>query len=161
MATLTVWKFDTPDGADQASGILEGLARQGLIRINDAATVSWETGDNKPRTRQMGGLAGVGALGGAFWGLLFGLIFFIPLIGAAVGAAAGAFATSLADVGIDDGFIKRVREEITPGTSALFLLSSDAVLDRVRAAFATQSPKLMYTDLDDEQERALRAVFAD
>jgi uncharacterized membrane protein len=161
VATLTVWKFDTPDGADQVSGTLEGLARQGLIRINDAATVSWEAGDKKPRTRQMGGLAGVGALGGAFWGLLFGLIFFIPLIGAAVGAAAGAFAASLADVGIDDGFIKRVREEITPGTSALFLLSSDAALDRVRAAFATQSPKLMYTDLDDEQERALREVFAD
>jgi uncharacterized membrane protein len=161
VATLTVWKFDTPDGADQASGTLEGLARQGLIRINDAATVSWEPGDKKPRTRQMGGLAGVGALGGAFWGLLFGLIFFIPLIGAAVGAAAGAFAASLADVGIDDDFIKRVREEVTPGSSALFLLSSDAVLDRVRAAFVGQSPTLMHTDLDDEQEGALRDVFAD
>lgn len=161
MATLTVWKFDSAAGADQASWTLEGLARDGLIRVNDAATVTWEVGDKKPRTRQMGSLTGVGALGGAFWGLLFGLIFFVPLIGAAVGAAAGALSASLADIGIDDAFIRRVRDEITPGTSALFVLSSDAVLDDVKAAFAGPSPQLMYTNLDDEQERALREVFAD
>ena len=41
----------------------------------------------------------------------------------AVGAAAGALAGSLADYGIDDDFIKNVREKVTEGTSALFLLT--------------------------------------
>ena len=68
-------------------------------------------------------------LGGAFWGLLFGLIFLVPLLGAAVGAATGAFAGTLTDVGIDDGFIKEVRKTVTPGTSALFLMTSDAGID--------------------------------
>jgi uncharacterized membrane protein len=70
--------------------------------------------------------------------LLFGHIFFAPLLGAATGAAAGALGGALTDVGIDDKFIKQVRDEITPGSSALFLLSSGAVMDRVQAAFEGQ-----------------------
>ena len=51
-------------------------------------------------------------MGGAFWGMLFGLIFFVPLLGMAVGAGIGALTGSMTDVGIDDAFIKRMREEI-------------------------------------------------
>ena len=79
-------------------------------------------------------------MGGAFWGLLFGLIFFVPLLGAAIGAASGALSGSLRDVGIDDSFINRVRDRVTPGTSALFLMSSDAVVDKVKDAFAGANP---------------------
>jgi uncharacterized membrane protein len=53
-----------------------------------------------------------------WWGLLFGLLFFVPLLGAALGAGFGALAGSLSDAGIDDEFIKSVREEVEPGTSA-------------------------------------------
>jgi uncharacterized membrane protein len=94
-------------------------------------------------------------------GLLFGLIFFVPLLGAAIGAAFGALSGSLADVGIDDTFIKRVRDEITPGTSALFVLTSDAVQDRVRDAFAGQDFELLFTDLSKEQEDNLRKAFGE
>ena len=38
MATLTVWKFDSPGGADEAEATLESLAKQELITIHDAAT---------------------------------------------------------------------------------------------------------------------------
>jgi uncharacterized membrane protein len=91
--------------------------------------------------------------------MLFGLIFLVPFFGAAIGAASGALAGMFADVGIDDGFINQVREEVTPGTSALFLLTSDAVQDRVRAAFAGQDLHLMHTNLSQEEEDRLRAVF--
>jgi uncharacterized membrane protein len=161
MATLTVWRFDTPDGADQAEETLRMLAKQELIKVHDAATVSWAEGARRPKTRQMHNLAGAGALGGAFWGLLFGLIFFVPLLGLAVGAASGALAGSLGDVGIDDGFIKRVRDEITPGRSALFAMTSDAVMDKVRDAFEGTSGELLFTNLSDDQEKALREVFAE
>ena len=106
-----------------------------LITIHDAATVSWPVGAKKPKTRQANSLAGAGALGGSFWGLLFGLIFFVPLLGVALGAALGAFAGAMSDAGINDDFIKSVREQVTPGSSALFVLTSDAVLDEVKAAF--------------------------
>jgi uncharacterized membrane protein len=39
MATLTVWKFDTPPGADDAERRLLTLSKEGLINIDDAATV--------------------------------------------------------------------------------------------------------------------------
>jgi uncharacterized membrane protein len=161
VATLTVWKFDDAEAADKAVSTLEGLAKQQLITVQDAATVSWPSGAKKPKTRQLHGLAGAGALGGAFWGMLFGLLFFVPLLGMAVGAAMGALTGSLSDVGIDDDFIKRARDEITPGSSALFLMSSGAVVDKVRDAFRSDRPELVSTNLSDSQERALREVFAD
>ncbi len=158
--TLTAWKFDTPEGADRAEETVKNLSKQGLINLYDAATVSWQIGAKKPKTRQLNSTTGAGALGGSFWGLLFGLIFFVPLLGAAVGAATGALTGSLADVGIDDGFINRVRDEVTPGTSALFLLSSDAVMDKVKDAFGGNLPgELIFTNLSKDQEGALREVF--
>ena len=159
-ATLTVWKFDTPEGADQASQTLQDLARQNVISVHDAATVSWRADAKKPKTRQLASTTGAGALGGAFWGMLFGLIFFVPLLGAALGAATGALAGSLTDVGIDDAFINKVRDQVTPGTSALFVMTSDAVMDKVRDAFRGHEPsELIFTNLSSEQESALREVF--
>ncbi len=161
MATLTVWKFPTAGGAEDAVRTLERLQGEALIKVQDAAVVSWPADKKKPRTRQLHNLAGAGALGGAFWGLLFGLIFFVPIFGLAIGAAAGAIGGSLTDVGIDDSFIKRVREQVTPGTSALFALTSDAVLDRVREAFAGHEPELLETNLSAEEEAKLREVFVE
>ena len=159
MATLTVWKFATPEGADQAEATLASLSKQELIKIEDAATVSWAAGKKKPKTRQLHNLAGLGALDGAFWGLLFGLIFFIPLFGLAIGAAAGAIGGSMADVGIDDDLINNVRAQITPGTSALFLMSSDAVMDRVHEAFEGVDMQLISTNLSHDAEAKLREAF--
>jgi uncharacterized membrane protein len=161
VATLSVWKFPTAEGAEQAEVTLVDLAKQKLITVHDAATVSWPEGKKKPKTRQANNLTAGGALGGSFWGLLFGLIFFVPLIGLAVGAAMGALAGSMADVGINDDFIKTVRDKVTPGTSALFVMTSDAVQDKVRAAFDGQQAELISTNLDTAQENALRAAFSD
>ena len=159
MSTLSVWRFDTPDGAQAAVTTLEGLSKQQLITVHDAATVSWPTGAKKPKTRQLKNLTTAGAFGGAFWGLLFGLIFFLPLLGMAIGAATGALAGSLTDVGISDDFIRDVRAQVTPGTSALFVMTSGAVMDKVGAAFEGMDMELISTNLSDEQEQALRDAF--
>jgi uncharacterized membrane protein len=159
MATLTVVKFPSAEGADDAVRTLEQLQSEQLITVHDAATVSWPEGKKKPRTRQLSNLTGAGAFGGAFWGLLFGLIFFVPLLGMAVGAASGALGGAMTDVGIDDDFIKRVREKVTPGSSALFALTSDAVIDKVKDAFAGQHPELLETNLSKEEEARLRETF--
>jgi uncharacterized membrane protein len=161
MATLTAWAFPGVNDAEQAIAKLQGLQSQQLINIQDAAVVSWEEGKKKPKTRQLNNLAGAGALGGAFWGMLFGLIFFVPLLGLAVGAAMGALTGSMADVGIDDKFIDGVKQRVTPGTSALFLLSSDAVIDRVKEAFHGTNAELVASNLSNEQEEKLREVFAE
>lgn len=161
VATLTVWKFPEPTAAGEAIKTLEGLQSQELITIVDAAVVEWQEGKKKPKTRQMNNIAGGGALGGAFWGLLFGLIFFVPLVGMALGAVLGGVTGALTDVGIDDDFIDDVKKAVTPGTSALFLMSSNAVPDRIHDVFAGSGAQLISTNLSKEQEDALRHAFSD
>jgi uncharacterized membrane protein len=159
MATLTVWKFNTAGGAEQALAKLQGLQKEHLVGITDAALASWPAGKKKPRTRQATNLAAVGALDGAFWGMLFGLIFFIPFIGLAVGALAGALSGHFRDYGIDDGFIAKVREKVTEGTSALFLLTSEVTLDKVEDAFKGEQMELIESNLSKVQEAQLREHF--
>ncbi len=160
MATLTVWKFPTEDGAQRAETILGELAGQQLITIHDAAWIEWKPGARHPHTRQETSLAAAGALGGAFWGLLFGVIFVVPVLGLAIGATTGAIGARLTDTGIDDDFIDAVRAKVTPGTSALFLLSSDAILDRVSIAFRDMTAELIESSMSDEQANLLRDTFA-
>ncbi len=162
MATLTVIKFNDPGGADQALGVLDDLQKQNIITVLDAAVVSWPAGANKPKTRQLHNTTAAGALSGSFWGMLFGLIFFVPLLGAAIGAAWGALSGSLRDVGINDDFIRKTREEVTEGTSALFLLSRDAVRDRIATAFRDLPEfELIASNLSHEEEEKLKEVFAE
>jgi uncharacterized membrane protein len=161
MAALTVLKFETADGAERALDIVKGLTKQQLITLHDAAIVTWPSGKKKPKTQQLTSMAGVGALQGAFWGMLFGLIFFVPFFGLAIGAAMGGLAGAFADYGIDDNFIKSVRNQVTEGTSALFLMTSDAVQDKVSQAFKGTKFELIASNLTKEQEASLRAAFAE
>ncbi|MDA3628869.1 DUF1269 domain-containing protein [Saccharopolyspora oryzae] len=155
MATLTAWKFPTSAGAEDALHTLEQLQKEALIKVHDAAVVSWPEDRKRPKTRHDKRFGG--ALGGAFWGLLFGMIFFIPLLGAAAGAALGA--VSMRHVGIDDDFVDAVRAKITPGTSGLFALTSDAVPDKVADAFRGTEAELVHTNLSGDQEAQLREIF--
>jgi uncharacterized membrane protein len=161
MTTLSVLEFNSHDGADQALRILQRLQQQQLIKLVDAAVVTWPQNSKGPKTKQMVSTARAGALGGAFWGFLIGLIFLMPLLGLAVGAAAGAAGGALRDYGIDDNFIKEVREKVKPGTSALFLMTAHAVIDRVVAELKSLNPELITSNLSDEQESRLRELFAE
>jgi uncharacterized membrane protein len=161
MATMTVLEFDDADGAGKLIEALRDFQQRRLITVLDAAIVTWPKGMKKPKTEQLHNLAAVGALSGAFWGFLFGLIFLVPLLGMAIGAGMGALTGSLRDVGIDDDFIKKVRDEVTEGSSALFLLSADAVPDRIAEELREKNIhfKLIASNLDREQEERLREVF--
>jgi uncharacterized membrane protein len=159
MATLTALKFPSTGGAQAVLSTVEDLQRQQLITVNDAAIVSWPADKKKPRTQHLNSLAGAGALSGAFWGMLFGLLFFVPLFGMAIGAAIGGLTGSFTHFGIDDEFIEQVRSHVTPGTSALFLLTSGAVADRVVDALRGTDMELVATNLSSEQEQQLRDAF--
>jgi len=161
MATLAVLKFPTAQGAETMLNTLENLQKQQLIQIEDGAIVTWPEGAKKPKTKQLHDMTGAGALGGAFWGMLFGLLFFVPFFGLAIGAAMGAIAGHFAHYGIDEDFINSVRSKITPGSSALFLLTSGAVLDKVAAAVKGQQFEIIQTNLSKEQEEKLRADFGE
>jgi uncharacterized membrane protein len=159
MATLTVFKFEALDGAEKMLTKVQSLQKMELIKVQDAAIVTWAPGQKSPKTKQMVNMAGVGALQGAFWGMLFGLIFFVPFFGLAVGAAMGALSGKMADYGISDEFIKTTREKVTEGTSALFLMTSDAVIDKVTAELKGYEFELIASNMTKEQDDQFKAAF--
>ena len=161
MNTLTVLKFPTPDGAQEMLIKVYKMQNQELITVIDAATVTWPEGRKSPKTKQAVNLTGAGAMDGAFWGMLFGLLFFVPLFGMAVGASMGALTGRFADYGIDDEFIKKTRERITEGTSALFLMTKDEVLDKVSEEMKDLDFEIIATNLSKEQEERLIAAFSE
>ena len=131
-ATLTVLKFAAVDGAEKGLKLVEDLQKQALITLHDAAVVAWPAGAQKTQKPSTWATSRApGALTPAFWGMLFGLIFFVPFFGMAIGALLVGLSGHFADYGIDERFVKDVRVKVTEGTSALSLLTSDAVTDRV------------------------------
>src|SRR5215213_11620210 len=158
--TLTVLKFPEADGADRMIHKLEDLQKQELIQIVDAAIVSWPPRKEQaqdPPAQQPGRFR---CPGRCLLGLLFGLIFFVPIFGMAIGALMGGMSGALADIGIDDDFVNEVRENVTEGTSALFLLSRGAVVDRVAEEAKGLDFEIIETNLPKEQEEKLREAFA-
>ena len=154
-------KFDTDDGAENKLEVIAGLSKEQLIKLHDAAIVTWSVGKKKPKTKHLTDLTGAGALSGAFWGMLFGLIFFIPLFGLVVGATIGTLAGSMTHMGINEDFIKSIRSKVTEGTSSLFLMTSDAVEGRIVEAMKQSKFEIIATNLSKEEEGTLRAAFAE
>jgi uncharacterized membrane protein len=137
VATITVLKFSYPEGAADALSVVQSLQKEHLIRLIDAAMVSWPVGKNSPATKQL----------------------VTPLLVTAIRAAFGALGTAYRDLGIDDEFIDQVRREVKEGTSALFLMTENAVLDRVADAMKTLTFEIFATNLSKEQEQRLRDAF--
>jgi uncharacterized membrane protein len=162
MATFTVWRFDEPGGAFNAERLLLDAEKDGMVTVLDRAVVSWAAGAKRPTTRrsaddELGREAGWGAL----WGLLFGALFFMPLLGAAAGAGLGALHQVLERVGITKEQLDTLRWQITEGTSALFLVTEGADLDRLGERLRGTSWVLIDSDLADVEQARLLAALRD
>lgn len=159
MAAFTVWKFDTPDGADQAVTILKEAASEKLIKILDHAVVSWPVGASRPSTEQGHEETWRGTGWGALWGVLIGALFFVPVIGGVAGAAIGAISKATEGTGIGKDQLEKIRTEVTEGTSALFVVTDEGNLDRVGERFHGMHSKLIDTNLTDAERRVLLETF--
>ena len=73
----------------------------------------------------------------------------------------GALMAKFNDYGIDDNFIKQTREKVTEGTSALFLMTSDAVQDKVLDELKGFDFELISSNLTKEQEEQLMSAFGE
>jgi uncharacterized membrane protein len=91
--------------------------------------------------------------------MLIGLLFWAPWLGLAIGAASGALGGALADVGVDDKFIKEVGAKIEPGHSALFLLVNSWTEDKVMDEIKDLGAEVLQTSLSKEDEAKLKAAF--
>ncbi len=53
METLTVLKFYTARGAEDALDVIRDLSQKQIIKLEDAAIISWPVGEKKPCTKHL------------------------------------------------------------------------------------------------------------
>ncbi|HEU4424124.1 MAG TPA: DUF1269 domain-containing protein [Pilimelia sp.] len=159
MTAFTVWKFDSPGGAERAASVVKDAASEGLVKIVDHAVVTWPVGEARPNTKHGHEETLRGTGWGAFWGLLVGALFFVPVIGGVAGAAIGAISKATEGTGITKDQLETIRTEVTEGTSALFLVTEQGDLDRLGERFHGMHNKLIATNLTDAERRVLLETF--
>ncbi|MBD8059699.1 DUF1269 domain-containing protein [Cellulomonas sp. JH27-2] len=159
MTTFTVWKFDDPEGAVHAESVLKDAVRDGLVTIVDHAVITWPADAESPTLHHKHDGNKRGAGWGALWGVLGGALFAVPVVGAVLGAGLGALAKSTEGTGITKGDLERIRTEVTPGTSALFMVTENADLDRLGERFRARDARLITTNLTPAERETLLETF--
>lgn len=164
MTALLCVAFEQVDAADKALIELQILQADGFAELADACVVRRNPAGDMHLKQSVdlvgGGTAGGGVLG-AVCGSLVGLLFLSPLtgmlVGAGVGAATGAISGALSDYGIDDGFIEELGRTLTPGSSALFVLTHRMDVETMVARMERYRPIVLYASPGDDRHRRLRA----
>ena len=78
----------------------------------------------------------------------------------AIGAAAGGAAGALADVGVDDKFMKALGSNLAPGGAALIVLVHRSTPDKVLPEISKFGGEIIQSSLNDETEAQLRTALA-
>jgi len=158
MSTLAVIGYDDQYKAEEVRLKLKKMQKDYLIDLEDAV-VAVKDEKGKVKLHQAYNLTAAGAVSGGFWGTLIGLIFLSPLLGLAVGATAGAVSGALADVGIDDKFMKELADSMKTGSSVLFVLVRRATPDKVLEELTGTGGKVLKTSLSHDDEAKLQEAL--
>jgi uncharacterized membrane protein len=159
VSDLVVIEFPSEAKAEEVRQKLLDMQKDYLIDLGDAV-IAVKQPNGRVKLNQLFHPAAAGAAMGTLWGTLIGMIFLMPLLGAAVGAASGAVGGALADLGINDQFMKDAAASIQAGNAALFLLIRKMTADKVLADLKGVGGKVLRTSFDDTKEEALRAALA-
>lgn len=159
MSNLVVLVFDSDEEATQVMEAIKTLRKEDFISLDDTAVIIKDA-DGKVHVKneidrgiKLG--AGVGSLLGLFLGMLFGG----PIGAMLLGGAGGALVGKLVDMGVDQKFVKQLKEDLPPGSSALFLLVRDAHSNVAMAALRPYQGTIYHTTLDTETEAELQRVL--
>ena len=136
-----------------------GRLAHDLVIQPDAVAAIVRNEEGKYRTITNQHLVGAGATWGMFWGLLFGILFFVPVFGLAWGAGLGAIMGKISKSSIDKGFQDQVREQVKPGTSALFLIIEQMTTDKALAGLSQFGGTILKTSLSEEDEKELQEAL--
>ena len=159
MSSLVVVSYPNEYQAEEVRLRLLRMQKEYLVDLEDAA-IAVRKENGKVKLRQLYDLTGSTAISGGFWGLLVGLIFLNPLLGAAIGAGAGAISGALADVGVNDRFMKDLAAQLKPGGSMIFILFRSISLDKALAELEGTGGTIIQTSLSHEDEDRLRTALA-
>jgi uncharacterized membrane protein len=159
MATLVAITFEDQESANEVLDRVRQVEREGLLRLADTAVLVRDREGNLHTKNELDSGVETGAVVGGLLGLAVSFLF--PLAGLAVGAAGGALVGRTFEQGVDKELVKEVREQLQPGTSALFLMVQGGTPD---AAIATVRPyrgKVYQSALSYETEQSLRRALGE
>jgi uncharacterized membrane protein len=132
--TTTAWRFRGTEGADEAILRLTQLDEQDLIDVHDVTLLRWPQYAAAPTAQEH--------------------------VTAAGGKMSSLMRKAKGDK-VDPAMIESVKEDMSPGTSALVLLSTGAEIDQVARALHGQGMELIRSDLSVSQQDRLRSALAD
>jgi uncharacterized membrane protein len=143
MADLVEIAFPSEERAEQVRQKLLDMQKEYLIELSDAV-IAVKQPNGRVKLNQLFNPTASGAVSGTFWGALIGMIFLMPLAGAAIGAASGALGGALADVGINDRFMRDAAQSLQSGSAVLL----------------GEGGTVVRTSFDENKEEALRTALA-
>jgi uncharacterized membrane protein len=157
MSQLLVITFEDRETAGQAAERLKGINKAHAVSIKDMAVVEKDADEKVHVHHGLDTATAGGAIGGGVLGLLLGLVFF-PIGGLLIGAAAGALIGRSLHHNVDKKLIEDVTNDLTPNSSALFVLG-DGTPSAVVGALEPYKGKIYQTTVDSETEAQLQSAL--
>ena len=158
MNQLFVIGFDSEDDARSAMKSLRSLESQGNLKFEDTAIVSRDAEGKAHVKNELSGATETGAAIGGLIGLVVAGFLF-PVVGLAIGALAGGAIGAVTHSGVEGSFVREVKEQLKPGTSALFLVVKEGSADSLAAALRPYSGNVIQTTVDDDLEQTLKEAL--
>jgi uncharacterized membrane protein len=158
MSNLVGIAYPDEAAAQEVARTLAELQSEHVIELDDMVVAVHEE-NGRIKLRQTFHPVAAGAAGGALWGGLIGLVFLAPLLGMAVGAAAGGAGGAVADVGVDDAFMKELGAKLQPGAAAVFVLVRRSTPDKVLPRISEYGGEVLHTSLSEDAESTLREAL--
>lgn len=153
MSNLVVVAFDELDRAEEVRLKLQKLQSEYLLDLADVV-VALKDEWGKVKLTHVGNLSAGDAVFPGFCGSLASLIL--------ANATASVVSGALADVGINDQFMKELAATLIPGSSALFVLTRRPTpnKDRLLEELKGLGGKILMTSLSHEDENRLQAALS-
>ena len=95
-----------------------------------------------------------------FWAFVLSHIFSLPLLGAELAQPTGGSTAALGATGLSETFTNRLRDEVVPGTSALFALLSAGDLPLLRMSLEERRSIALVTEVTTVRETPFLELFS-
>ena len=150
--------FQDGKAADAALAALKSAAKQGTIKVQNAAVLKKDSkGKIKiTETADMGGRKGaaIGGVAGGAIGVIAGPALLVPV---AVGALVGGLVSKMRDTGFNDARLKTLGEGLKPGSSAIIAVVEHKWVSDIEKELKKQGADVVTEALRDDISAELEA----
>lgn len=158
--SFVVVTWDDMQRASEAMKKVERLGKEKTVEIIDAAVVVKDQDGEVKVKEATGATAKRGAVSGGLIGLVIGTVVGGPVVGLALGAAGGALLGKKIEVGIPREKVDAVAEQMTNGSSAIFLHLTTGKQEFLEAAVRQSEGQVVEFDVTDEMSDHVEDMMA-